>query len=402
MRKFYYVFLPIFLLVMSCQQDYVMEIKKENGAITGQVLPINSGATVELHQGPLLKSTTVDKDGYFYFDDLKIGYYSIVAYSNGFGSKTKISIKVEEGAVNDIGRLTLSLSNSLISSIEPADKSTNINTTSTIRIYFTDSMDEGSVRSAFSIQPEIPYDMTYSTSNYFYIKATMDFKTTYTISIDTTAKTLSGEKLQFKFISSFTTDHFRLTNMSNLNSSLMAAAQISFYYSGALKYSQPMDFISVTPETDLTFKISSSTLYFYPKSCWISDTEYHITVGKGIESTNGVVIESDTSFVFKTEKLSVIDAVPYDGQNFIPCTTNINFVFNYSIDESTILDALEISPEFNYHITTRRSSGRQYITIQPDSLDAETEYHISFSEELTDIYGKHLSKPFSLSFVTEP
>lgn len=403
MYKMKYFLLIFCFLILSCQQDVILEIKKEKGAITGQVLPKNSKATVELYQGPLLRTSQVDNNGYFSFDELKIGYFTIKAYAKDLGYVEKSRIHVAEGEVNDIGTLTLTHFNSLIYRIEPYNNEKKVKTTQRIRIIFKEDMDFESVKNAFSIVPHVNYSFTNNNSNlrYFYVDAALDFETMYTIHLDTTARSISGKYLENHFSSKFTTDRFRVSQFNPNNSLLDDDDPIYIYFTGDLKYDQLFTSLSTTPNLDLLIrKYNNDRLIVSPMMCWISDTLFQLSVLKGIQSENGTTTQTDTSFIFMTGKLAIVNTEPYDGQNFVPSTKQINIRFNYVINESTILKSLQVSPAFEYKIITSRSSGYSYLSIDPDSLQLETQYEIIINEELKDTFGKNLSSNYSFKFTT--
>jgi len=397
-------FLLIFCIsILSCQQDLIIENKKEKGAITGQIFPNDSKAIVELHQGPLLRTSNADNNGYFYFDDLKIGYYSIKAYANDLGSVEKDRIHVAEGEVTDIGTLTLTHSNSLISRVEPYNNQMKVKTTQRIRLTFNEDMDFESVKNAFSIVPPVDYSFTADNYSYyyFYISASLDFETMYTIHLDTTARSISGKYLEYQFSSTFTTDRFRVDTFNPGNSLLAGDNPIYIYFTGEIKTDQSFNSISITPEIDMLIRnYDDGRLIVNPTACWKSDTLFELSVLKGIQSENGTTTQTDTSFIFRTCKLAIVNTVPYNGQNFIPSTEEINIRFNYIIDESTILKSLQVSPALEYKIITSRSGGYSNLRIDPDSLQLETQYEITISEELKDNSGKNLSSDYSFNFTT--
>jgi hypothetical protein len=404
MYKQLFLLVILGLLVLSCgDKNIVLETKKEAGAITGQVYPTDAHATVELYLGVLLKTTTADDKGYFYFDDLKIGYYRIKAYAKNFGYYEVSRIHVEEGAVNDIGTIGLSQSSNIFHGIYPPNNRKHVLLDEIIRLTFKEPMNTESVLSALSITPMVDYQVDYETdASYFYIRGSFNFETEYTVKLDTSAQTLTGRHLEYIFTSAFTTDRFRAVYaLTNGNNNLLVN-NLSIYvqFSGLLYRDSVEHFISISPSNDFQVFCYDDGITLYPKISWKSNTLYNVAILKGIQSVNGTITQTDTSFIFRSDVFKVTNTTPYQGQNFISKSNSISIAFNYALDESTIANALKMSPEFVHKITTSRSNSGSTITISPESLLPETKYEITISDDLKDYYGNKLSSPYTFNFTT--
>ncbi|NOX89077.1 MAG: hypothetical protein GXO77_08625 [Calditrichaeota bacterium] len=413
MKNVFYSLLVI-MLISSCQKDINVYIKKEPGSITGQILPLGINATVELYQGTLIDQVGTDAQGYFYFGEVKPGVYSLRAKAPKYGTQEIFKVQVSDGEGYDIGVIELNKLPLPLVYIYPFDGAKNVkrgyDKKIDIKLKFNRQMDIESVEQAFSINPPIenlniisyPPSSSNNVSHSFYFKGDFKLETQYTITIDTTAQTISGKALEFTYTGTFETEPFRVTGFLSSSSFDRGNSPVYFYFNSKVNTTTFIENLTIEPPIEITYEnVIYERMRISPSLCWIPDTTITFHISKDLQETDGAYLEQDTSFSIITPPLRVIDTKPYNNQHFVPVNQNIEITMNYLVDEGTISDAVSITPTVNFDISTQNSYGRTQIVLSPDSLSPDTKYTVSIDTTLKDYYGGNLKKKYSFNFVTD-
>ncbi len=414
MKRFF--ILSLLFWMFACHPEINVIISKEPGMISGIVVPIDVVATVELYQGSLVAETNTDADGIFEFDDVDPGTYRIIARAENYGSVELSGIKVSDSEGYDTGIIELSLYPAPLIDSYPYNGARDISISNAyIRLYFESYMLPESIEKAFSITPELEnlsfsHPTYYSSGNRYSYIIEGDFKPgiEYTYTIDTNAVSYTGERLEFSFSSSFTTEKFKITSII-CNGGSYSVLTISFNCSVS---ADNFDKISINPPTpaylddyySLNARGTDSFTYFriYPEISWMTDTIYTVLISSEITESGGTTLGRDSTFTFVTDPLEIADTYPRNEQCYISLLPDIMVRFNNIVDESTIADALSVSPEAVYEIWTYYSDGYNYFYLNvTEALQRKTEYVVAISTALQDYYGRHLENPYSFRFVTQ-
>ena len=405
------LFLIIIFVIPSCQKNINVHILKEPGSIVGYILPLGIEATVELYQGKLVDQVDTDEDGYFYFNDIPPGVYYLKVKASGYGSKRKDRIRVYDGEGYDIGFITLGKLPYPLEYVRPLDGEKNVQKNYSgeleITVQFHEQMNYESVKNSISVEPaldnmSITEQYWSSYSHQLSIKGEFKFGIEYIISIDTTAQTYSGEALEFTYTSLFETEYFSVTNFSYSKPLNDGNSSVYFQFNGDVYTTAFLEHLTINPPISLTSYYSlDDKMRIYPALCWIPDTTITFHISNDLQEVGGAYLEKDTTFSMVTPPLLVVQTSPYNNQYFISTYTYIDIYFNYLVDESTILNAISITPAVNFDISTSNSSGRSRIRLSPDSLTSETEYTVSIDTSLHDYYGGMFKDGYSFSFMTE-
>ena len=105
------VVLLLFTTVLFTQENYennVYSVNTSRSSITGTVLPISSGVDVQLYDTSMLKKTTTNKDGAFFFENLNSGEYIINISKPGYYDHP-VAVSIKENKSNKIGEQHLLL-----------------------------------------------------------------------------------------------------------------------------------------------------------------------------------------------------------------------------------------------------------------------------------------------------
>lgn len=258
-------------------------------------------------------------NGYFMFDSLAPGNYSVVFETPGYAQDT-VAV-----TLTATGRLATTT---------PLHSATAVKRNSAIVFNFIKSMDTAFVRSVFSVTPSVEGSLMWNpalTVLTFTPKNLLAYKTAYTFSLAGLGNTLQptvfvdnktvtsnvGAK---PFIVSFTTES--LPPSVQLTQPVHGDTNFTITQTVGIRFSQTMDTASVrnafqiTPPTIGTFTWSSSSL---PNNTllWKSvtgslayQTFYTVTIGSGAKSTDNLFIDGNNdsiggdhySFQFRTQR----------------------------------------------------------------------------------------------------
>ena len=397
------------LMLYSCEKNITVTLEKEPGSIVGIVLPANVQATVELYYGQLIETTTTDENGYFMFQDVSPGTYTLRVRADNYGTQEREGIHVLEGEGYDVGTIELSPLPYPVSYISPFNGQKNVSMHlgyGTIVVYFNKEMDSESLKNALQIEPAVnDLEIEIRSRGYTALTAngTFKFNTTYIVSVDTTAKTNTGERLEFPLTSTFTTENFRITSVS-FNYDAYYTSSVNFSFNGIIDEDEFLNKLTISPPVFIYTSTYQSYDYnrisLSPIVSWIPDT-IHFFIDGTLQEIGGAYLENDTSFTITMPDLQVIETSPYDNQHFVSINSSISIRMNYVIDEGTIPSSMSITPSVGFGIGTAVHSNKSYITLYPDSLIGNTEYKVDISTALKDYYGGNLKEPYSFSFVTE-
>ena len=418
MRIKTFVILLIGLLAWSCQDEITVHIEKEPGTLVGYVLPAGINAVVELHQGKLVVKTDVDADGYFTFTDMAPGGYRLFCNALGY-SQYERRVTISDGEVIDLGEIYLINMPYPLYYISPADGAVNVANSNhglVVKLQFRESMDFASINSAVSIYPIVAdfeirdhyssgrYRDKYPNGRYFECSGVFLFDTQYTINIDTSALTITGERIDGEYYFSFSTEEF-LVGFNFYPYTYYGDNYSRLYFNTQIYPISVLDYLVINPEIPYqldNYYLIDNYIRITPQISWIPDTTITFTITQGLPDIFGDSLAYDTSFSITTPPLTVRETDPYPGMHFVPVESHIIIKMNNVLDESTIESAIAISPETEFTLSTDRYRGTTEFIIDPDSLlTGETTYTVTLNTSLRDYYGGPFKQPYTLSFTTE-
>jgi len=405
MKKLCFFSLVIFL-IFSCEKDITVYIEKGPGTIVGQILPTGIDAFVEIRKSGETVKIYADTEGYFKIEDLEPGHYNLTLDAPAYGKKTISNLYIGDAEIFDIGVIQLLTVPYPIDRISVSTGGRSYSNNYTLTIYFTEEMDWESVIGAFQIDPAVN-DFTYnyysSSYSYIYFYFYLNMGSSYSITLDTTAVTASGEPLEFPYTYQFTTQPFCLTSVEKrIYDGSIESIRLTF--NSQIDYKSIIQNLTINPSIGVTADgyYPSTGVYLYPINGWISDTLIIFTISHSFSDINGNTLAADTTFTIQTNPLNINSFTPYNNQCYVSVDPYIRITLNNIIDESTIDKALHVSPEFTYNINTHVSYGYSYFYIYPDSsLQTATTYTIEIDTSLTDFYGVHLPEKYVSTFTTK-
>ncbi len=195
-----------------------------------------------------------------------------------------------------------------LSSSSPSPGAGNIGLSSGVYSWFTLPLDTATMRSAFHLTPATPLvfsNIYYGTTGYNVVPTDgLLSSTMYTVRIDTTLRSLAGDRLAAQAEYSFTTAPFGVVSTSPVNDQVGWSRESYIY----IRTNAPLDAatvsgsILISPPATLSFSYCDgcSDFQFYPPGGLSALTEYTVTVGTSLKTRRGESLPAPYSFSFTT------------------------------------------------------------------------------------------------------
>ncbi|MHB1049913.1 MAG: Ig-like domain-containing protein [Bacteroidota bacterium] len=293
-------------------------------------------------------------NGYFMFDSLPSGNYSIVYETPGYAQDTV------NFTMSAVGRIVEMLPNNGAKTI-PRDTVLTFN--------FLEPIDTALVRSSFSIVPALPGVISWNPGNTvmtYTPSVPLAYKTTYTVTLANMGntpqptvfvdnKTVTSNVGSKNFVSTFETismpPHVILTQPVANDTSFKVSLTLGIRFSETMDTTSVRTAFQITPATVGTFVWTSSgatnnTLLWKPVSgAFEYETHYTVTIGAGAKSIYGFSIDGNKDTIpgdpytlqFRTERMPTgvddnqVPPLTYSlGQNY-PNPFNPQTVIDFSV-----------------------------------------------------------------------
>lgn len=440
-----------------------LEELDNTATITGYLVGgVNNMATAFLIESKVIDSTYISTEtGYFAFYNVERGDYILkVTSANGKGSYKKyISIN---SAVKTLGDIYLSPFPSQIESVYPnpeilidTNNSYYEDSIQQVSIYFNYAVEESSLVNSISLSPSLPFTYEYySSTSYKILKIRIKTDSLFespslSISLDTTIETIYSENLDYKYVVTYsidtsisfidttdtisqdTTKDTTVTDTNTIedtiapiilktipsDTSILENLTENYFYiyfgslvnqgnvENALNINPPISSYYLTWDTDTDPKYGSiSYLRIDPYGEVMTNTVFTISIDSGTVLNNDITLDSTISLKCKTKPLSVKTTYPLYGQIDVPTDTTVKISFSNHYSEASLDNRISISPALEGFEIKSKSSSSYYgysIFLGSDSLfQPNTEYTVTVSDSITDLFGKMMLKSTMLKFTT--
>ena len=237
----------------------------------------------------------------------------------GFGPDTSLamdtmySLVVDQGAKDIYGNQlpesftfsfhTLSFQ---VSFAYPKNGSTSVALYNGIYIGFTGPLDTTSVRSAFTINPDVVGNFDLQKRGYIIFTATDDLvpNTTYNVTISPQLRSIYGVNLSTPYNFSFTTSPFKIVSYSPNDGStaIPRTTQIGFAFSGRIDTSSVRSAFAIDPHVNGIYILrnNDNTFSFVPRDPLSPLTTYQVNLGTSLRSIGGFMLTEPFTFSFTT------------------------------------------------------------------------------------------------------
>lgn len=283
-------------------------------------------------------------------------------------------------------------------------------------------IDTASFRQAFSISPSVSFcHFIFNKQSAVLYHPPLHPDTTYTITISTALKDLSGSMLDAPFQISFQTD----SGTTDDSSSYMiqtdppdTAAVISLRRSVRIIFPFAVHKELITSHLDLSPSyLYSSTWYdtaitvnnvlFAGMVLAVTPNQYlqSNTVYSGVLDTvflpNGNPVDYGFTFSYKTERPRLCATIPLSGAVSVAAHAAVQLHFNTIIDSTGLLQHITVSPAADSLWLEQATLQDSSITIGHTPFTAGTSYKITVDSTIQDIFGNTLAKPYHFFFLTK-
>lgn len=391
------------ILFVTCTDDNVT-IVKQPGELTGTVLPLGINAKVYLTKGDLELVTSVKSDGNFVLSDIDPGVYTFQAKAESYGSNKKENIKIEDNEGYEIGNIELDTIPYPINTIGYQNYGSNSNMRY-ITIEFKKFMDISSLTNSINIFPVVSnmrIETNSTFNNYFYryyVYGDYNTTTEYTITIDTSAQTYWGEKLEFPYsVKLNSKKRFEVTGMDTSGIDYPQTS-ISVYFNQDVN-SNISEYIDIKPNIALDIDVNGTYVYIRPVNSWFPDTTFILTISKNLKATNGDSLDKETVIKLKTPSFKIRESFPQNGQILLESPYEFRFYPNFLIDSESFMnqDCITIEPDVEFTKHLYNSYYHSTMEVSPDTLQSNTEYTITINTKLKDYWGNNLKEPYTVTF----
>jgi len=297
-----------------------------------------------------------------------------------------------------------------VADTNPKNSATNVPVTAKIWVKFSEGMDSASGAGAFSISPNVPFNITWDAGNMTATlerNASLSGSTLYTVTVKGTISDLHSNQLGNDYTFGFTTQN--TVTPTIISTSIKDKQQnVSLTATFEVEFSKPMDRLQT--EQALSFSPGVFGIYswsnadknmtFTPNSPGFADnTQHTATIAGTARDKSGIDMGSPYAITFHTVHIKgpeVVSTAPKNGETNIKVTATIVITFNEPIDETSAKNGFSIAPTVS--ISSITASGK-VMTVKPASLLGATKYTVTISN-VKDLSGNKMSSPYSFWFMT--
>ncbi|HLF15280.1 MAG TPA: Ig-like domain-containing protein [Bacteroidota bacterium] len=289
----------------------------------------------------------------------------------------------------------------------PAPGSVGFEPYNDVALIFNDAVDTSTVKSALRIDP--PGQVTFSYTSYYpelvRVRATPQFEpsTHYTITVDTTLRSMRGMALETSYILPFTTAPFHVvyTSPGNNAGDVPVNTMISVQMNAPVAWESIPWAIATDPHITLVYQNNNNQRSFsvMPVAPLSGGTLYRVTLNTTLRTPSGVTLPSEYVFSFTTRVFRIEDTEPGDGDTGVSISRAVEVRFTSPVDTAEFMRAFTIEPPVGEH--TLRSS-YDWVYFRPSELAPETEYAWRIDTTLVSIFGERMAGPYSARFTTGP
>lgn len=289
-----------------------------------------------------------------------------------------------------------------VNNTEPYQGSSGVSPNTQIRFTFNSAIDQASALSAFSINPAVNgnFSFSYSDNRAFVFIPTQPllYGTQYTVSISSSMKSVGGVGLKEPYELQFSTTPFQVYNTSPSNNSYNTTeSYISVVFTGELDTGSVRNSFSIVPATAGNFTFYTNQFLFTPLKPFAAGKKHSVTLSTGIKGKDGSSLQSPYTFSFTTTPFQITNYSPTNGSTNVYRSTSIYIYTNQNVNQSSATTAFSISPTVAGNIYT---SGNSFYFTPQTQFAPNTTYIFTVSTKLKSINGDTLFFPQSSSFKT--
>ena len=225
---------------------------------------------------------------------------------------------------------------------------------------------------------------------------------TYTITIGTAVRRISGQPMTQPYTFSFATSSADITPPVIVKTDPAEDDEVSSNESIRIYYSEPMDTLffsralKFTPSFTYRLYWSNNDTILTIMPYFLPPNTYTVMVTTFAADKAGNRLQDNTSISFYVSRPQVLVSSPSDGEQGVSVDTTISVTFSQEMEHTSVTEALSIL--FDGQIFWDENT----VTIKPDiNLSYNTRYTIGITDSAASIHGVSLQQLFTFSFTTE-
>jgi alpha-2-macroglobulin len=268
--------------------------------------------------------------------------------------------------------------------------------------------DPASLPAAFTLTPSVEgHGEWINTSTYiFYPEPGLSGGVSYQVSLDPSLTSTDGSPLESASNWSFTTAMPSIVSISpefgKTNVRLDTGVQIKFSCSmdaASVEANFSLQDANGTPVAGQTTWTEDFTTFTYTPTVILQrDTQYTIVLGAEAAALGGTPLGEQTNEPFYTvPNLSIYGSNPAEG-GIKPNYNSINLYLTSVVPSDHLEDYISVSPQVS-NLSAWQDPTEMGFYVYGD-FAPETDYTLTVSPQLTDLWGSSLGQPFTLHFST--
>ncbi|HTK80800.1 MAG TPA: Ig-like domain-containing protein [Bacteroidota bacterium] len=241
---------------------------------------------------------------------------------------------------------------------------------------------DGSIFPKVHISPECTghWHLEDPTKLLYRLSSDLAFHTNYSIAIDGDATDAFGHQLQGSFVTSFTTEKFRVigTTPTNGESGIPPTSAIGVTFDTPYDTNSIRQAFTCQPFVPGRFVFRERQFYYVPNELF-AGTAFKVTLGSSIRSSAGDTLAAPVVIRFLTDGFGVMNSFPLHGSTSVPRTTHLAVECNGRIQQSTVPASMIIYPAIAGRLDScydGTCSAYKFFFIPSEPLAANTTYFV--------------------------
>ena len=290
---------------------------------------------------------------------------------------------------------------------------TGVSKATDVVVLFSEPMNRGLTQAALTITPSVNGAYIWSDGDKllaFNPNKDLDYDTTYTLVIDTSASDLAGNLLAEKYVFSFTVESRPIPPVASVVSPASSVGvdkrtNIVVGFTKSMNRGLTQSAVSFSPPLNGSFSwdAGSKTLTFDPNIDLQNGTTYTLTIDTSAVDADSVGLAQPyvLGFTVGEDKIPpTVQVATPNSTTGVSKTTNIVVLFSEPMNKGLTQVALTITPLVNGAYTW--SDGDKTLTFNPNKdLDYDTTYTLVIDTSAVDLAGNGLAEKYVFSFTVE-
>ena len=302
-----------------------------------------------------------------------------------------------------------------VSQTLPENTTRDVSTTSAIVAAFNQPVtalgaDPATLPAGFTLEPAAPGRGEWvNTSTYiFYPEPGLAGGTTFTASINPDLRSTDGGPLEENYAWYFSTADPRMVSMepggditdARLDTGVKITFNMSMDVASVEENFSLVDATGNAVEGDFTWRDDLTTMIFTPTALLARDSQYTVTLEPAAAAAGGTPIGNRYQISWSTvPELGIVSTDPTEGGNK-QYYGAITIFLTSPVRDKDLEDLITVSPEVsNYGVYQDTTNKAIYIN---GMFETDSEYQVTVSGELTDLWGSELGQDFTLNIRTLP